>query len=418
MIGLRGLLILLWCFSGVSTAAPQTISLWRHQASAIEMTASYAAIERFNNSQNKWIVVPDAIPEVSYTLSTRAAAQAGLLPCVIEIDQPLVPNFAWNGYIRPLEGLLDDSVLTSVNPPGKGIYDSKVYSIGSLDVSLALFTSNSLIQQIGARYPTIEEPWTKDEFMAFLKAVKATGNYTYPFDMRAHDMTEWIPYAWAPMMLSWGADLIDRTDYSRVDGVLNSPKAVEFGQWIQFLVREKYMDARPVSDDGFVDGNIAVQYGGSWALSRYYDALKDDLAVLPVPDFGHGAFVGGGSWHWAVTESCHNPDAAKALITFLMSPEEQLASTNVMGIFPTNSQVANQSEYYGKQGKWRMLYDFSTHFSVFRPETPAYAVISSSYKQAMRDILNGMSPKVALDLAVENINASFDRHQHYNVSDP
>lgn len=407
------LLTLLWCLPGISHSAPRQIALWRHQASDVEITASLAAIQRFNDSQNEWQALPDFIPEASYTLSIKAAAQAGLLPCVIEIDQPLVPDFAWNGFIRPLEGLLDDGMLQSINASGKGTYNGKVYSVGPLDVSLALFTSKMLIQQIGARYPTMEQPWTKNEFMAFLDAVKATGNYKYPFDMRAQDNTEWIPYAWAPIMLSWGSDLIDRTDYVTVDGVLNSDKAVEFGQWIQFLVDENYMDAHPQNDEGFIAGDIAVQYGGSWALSSYYNAFKKDLAVLPVPDFGHGSFVGGGSWHWAVTENCQYPEAAEAMITFLMTPQEQLANTNVMGIFPTNSHAAQLSEYYGDQGQWRMLYDFSRRFAKFRPETPAYSVISSSYKQAMRDILNGMPPAVALDLAVENINAAFDRHQNY-----
>ncbi|MBR9889787.1 MAG: hypothetical protein GYB20_19060 [Oceanospirillales bacterium] len=207
MIWVTILLTLLWCLPGISHSAPRQIALWRHQASDVEITASLAAIQRFNDSQNEWQVLPDFIPEASYTLSIKAAAQAGLLPCVIEIDQPLVPDFAWNGFIRPLEGLLDDGMLQSINASGKGTYNGTVYSVGPLDVSLALFTSKMLIQQIGARYPTMEQPWTKNEFMAFLDAVKATGNYKYPFDMRAHDNTEWIPYAWAPIMLSWGSDL-------------------------------------------------------------------------------------------------------------------------------------------------------------------------------------------------------------------
>lgn len=406
-------LIALSFFAKDLVAAQQDVLLWRHMASEVEIETSLAAINRFNKSQNQWNIVADLIPETSYTLSIRAAAQAELLPCIIEIDQPLVPNFAWSGFIEPLEGLIDDSVLASINRSGKGVYDGKVYSVGPLDVSLALFTRKSLIKNIGARYPTIDRPWDKEEFMAFLDAVKVSGEYKYPFDMRAHDMTEWIPYAWLPLMISWGGDLIDRDDYLTVEGVLNSKETIQFGQWIQSLVKENYMDAHPQDDAGFINGDIAVQYGGSWALSSYYNAFKDDLAVLPLPDFGHGSTSGGGSWHWAMTETCQYPEAAKALITFLMSAEEQSAMSTVIGIFPTNGDAAELTENYKATGKWRMLFDFSKRFAKLRPETPAYTELSASYKKAMSDILNGLSPNLALDLAVEDIKVSFERNHNY-----
>lgn len=400
-------------FASTLVNAKQDISLWRHMATDIEIKTSFAAITRFNESQNQWNVVPDLIPEASYTQSIRAAARAEVLPCVIEIDQPMVSNFAWNGFIKPLNGLVDDAALAAIDKSGKGTYAGKLYSLGPLDVSLALFTRKSLIKKIGARYPTIAQPWNKNELMAFLDAVKATGDYQYPFDMQAQDKTEWIPYAWAPLMISWGANLIDRSDNRTVDGVLNSTEAIQFGQWIQHLVNEKYMDAHPQNDYGFVNGNIGLQYGGSWDLSAYYDAFKEDLAVLPPPDLGHGTVSGGGSWHWAMTETCQHPEAAKALITFLMTPKEQSAMANVIGFFPTNHAVAEMRNSYAKNGQWRIFYDFSKRFAMMRPETPAYTEISVSYKKAMQDILNGMSPAFALDLAVENIKAAFERHQNY-----
>ncbi|MBJ7537334.1 extracellular solute-binding protein [Marinomonas transparens] len=406
-------LIVLGVFSNTLMSAPQEIGLWRHQASDIETKAALEEITRFNESQSQWKIVPDLIPEASYTQSIRAAAQAELLPCIIEIDQPLGPNFAWSGVIHPLDGLIDDALLASINRSGKGTYEGRVYSVGALDVSLALFTRKSLLKRIGARYPTIDQPWNKTEFMDVLDAVKSTGDYQYPFDMRAQDVTEWIPYAWGPFMASWGADLIDRTDYLTVDGVLNSAEAIQFGQWIQHLVEDGYMNAHPKNDNGFENGDIGIQYGGSWALSRYYSSFKDDLAVLPVPDFGHGSIIGGGSWHWAMAETCAHPEAAKAFITFLMTAKEQAIMSQVIGIFPTNSDATALIESYSKGGQWRMLVDFSKRFSKLRPETPAYAEISSSYKRAMSNILNGMPPRLALDLAVDNIQAAFERNKNY-----
>jgi len=407
--------LLLSFITATQVYAKQDVLLWRHMASDSEIKASLDAIKRFNESQNQWNIVADLIPAPSYTLSIQAAAQADLLPCIIEVDQPLVPNYAWNGYLKPLDGLLDHRLLASISQSGKGSYEGHIYSLGALDVSLAFFTRKSLIKKVGARYPTIDKPWNKNELMAFLYAVKETGDYLYAFDMQAQDTSEWITYAWAPLMLSWGADLIERNDYLTVDGVLNSPKAIQFGQWIQYLVNQQYMNPTPLDVNGFINGEIALQYGGSWDLSTYYTAFKEDLAVLPVPDFGHGSITSAGSWQWAITETCQHPQAAKALITFLMTPEEQSAMSTVLGIFPIASDAAELTESYAKNGKWRLLFDFSKRFAKLRPETPAYSEISSSYRNAMRDILNGMPPALALELAVENIKAAFERHQNYTV---
>lgn len=396
-----------------SVYAKQDIVLWRHMAGDIHIQSSLDSIARFNASQSKWRVVPDFIPETAYTLSIKAAAKADLLPCVIQIDQPTVSNFAWNGFIEPLDGLFGD-LLTSINSSGKGVYRGKVYSVGAFDVSLALFTTKSLIKKIGARYPTVSAPWDKNEFMAFLDAIKKTGDYKYPLDMQAQNRTEWIPYAWGALMMSWGGDLIDRNDYLTVEGVLNSRESIQFGDWIQLLVNENYIDANPKNNNAFIEGDIGVQYSGSWDLTAYDKAFKDDLAVLPLPNFGHGTVSGGGSWQWAITKTCRYPEAAKEIIAFFMSPKEQsFMSTDVEGVFPTNSEAAEITENYSKNGKWRMLYEFSKEFAVLRPATPAYTEISASYRKAMIDILNGMQPKIALSVAVENINVAFERHQNY-----
>lgn len=162
------------CFSLPAVSQePQEISLWRHLAGEPEMMASEAAIERFNQSQKKWKIVADYIYEAAYTQSINAAAKANVLPCIIDIDQPLVPNFAWQGFLRPLDGLISRYTLDKINPSGKEYYRGKLYSIGQFDAVLALFTRKSLLKEIKFRIPAIDHPWTKDEFMQVMDRIKA-----------------------------------------------------------------------------------------------------------------------------------------------------------------------------------------------------------------------------------------------------
>ncbi|TDO99924.1 extracellular solute-binding protein [Marinomonas balearica] len=403
------------CFSSYLSAAPTQVSLWRHVAGDAEMNASLSVIERFNESQDRWEVVPDFIPERAYTQSINAAAGADLLPCIIEIDQPLVPYFAWKGALHPLETLIDRNLLDSINESGKGLYRSNVYSVGQFDVSLVIFTRKSLLKRLSLRTPTVDHPWDRQEFEKALYAIKNTGEFEYSVDLRADERTEWVSYAWAPLMFSWGADLINRDNYLDAEGVLNSQEAVGFGSWLQSLQQQGFVP-ESLDDGAFIEGTVGMLYSGSWMLQEYEKTFGDDLAVLPVPDLGNGVTIGGGSWHWAITNTCQHPEGAKEFLSFLLAPEELATVSGTASLFPTSERAAELTTDYSAQGKWREVFEMSAMYSKLRPATPAYSAISSNYRKAMTSIIKGMDPKTALDLAVENIEAAMARNRNYGFS--
>ncbi|UTW04312.1 extracellular solute-binding protein [Amphritea atlantica] len=151
---------------GSVMAATSEIKLWRHETSNIkEIEVNKATMDRFNQSQTKWHITAEMIPEGSYTQTVTAAALAGDLPCILDMDQPVVPNFAWSGYLRPLEGLLSQEALDGLIGSAKGTYKGKVYSVGQFDVALALFTRKSILEKYNLRQATYVQPWTKAELL-------------------------------------------------------------------------------------------------------------------------------------------------------------------------------------------------------------------------------------------------------------
>ena len=96
-----------------------------------------------------------------------------------------------------------------------------------------------MLDENGIRIPTIDEPWTEDEFDAALATLKAAG-YETPIDIGAEDTGEWWPYAYSPMLQSFGGDLIDRDTMLTADGALNGPEAVAWGEWFQGLFENGY----------------------------------------------------------------------------------------------------------------------------------------------------------------------------------
>jgi len=399
--------------SAQAMAAPTEIQVWRHDTNEKEIGASKAAVERFNKSQNEYKVVMELIPEGAYTETINAAALAGKLPCALDMDQPVVPNFAWAGNLEPLDGLVDAKLLSEINSVGKGTYKGKVYSVGQYDVSLTLFTRQSTLDKYGIRKATLEKPYTKDEFEAIMAKIKASGDFRYPFDINTSWSGEWASYGFAPFLQSFGGDEINRQNYLESEGVLNGKEALEWANWMQSLVKNKYIDRKPTDDKGFVQGKVAIHYNGSWAVGDYTEALGDDLVIMPTLDLGHGPVVGGGSWHWGISKSCANKEGAAKFVNFLMQPDEIAAMSTATSLIPNSEAAAALTENFKEGGKWRLFYEFSKRYAKMRPETPAYPVITSSFEKATNDILDGRDPQDALDDAVSTIERNIEDNNGY-----
>ena len=215
-----------------------TLTLWTHSAgNKNELASIKTIVDDFNASQTKYKVEVQAFPQESYNQSVAAAAAAKKLPCILDIDGPNVPNWAWAGYLAPLEGM--DDVLSKYLPSTVGKYKDKYYSYGYFDVALDMTSRKSVLKKYGIRVPTVDQPWTRDEFMAGLKKIKDSGDFVNPLDIATGSTGEWWPYAYSPLLQSFGGDLINRNDYKSAEGVLNGAKALAWAAWFRGLVNRQ-----------------------------------------------------------------------------------------------------------------------------------------------------------------------------------
>ena len=235
---LTGMLLGATLFSGAAMAQTE-LSMWYHGAgNDVENGILNMIVSDFNARQSDWKVEVQKFPQIAYNDSVVAGALAGNLPDILDVDGPVMPNWAWSGYLQPLK--IDESKIAEFLPGTKGIYNGQLYSIGLWDAAVAIVTRKSYLEELGLRTPTLEEPWTKDEFMAALEAAKASGKFEYAFDPGMAWTGEWYPYAFSPFLQSFGGDLIDRTTYATAEGFLNGEPAIEFGNWWQSLFTEGY----------------------------------------------------------------------------------------------------------------------------------------------------------------------------------
>nr|WP_319513945.1 sugar ABC transporter substrate-binding protein [uncultured Cohaesibacter sp.] len=415
---LTKILVASFCASTLMSGAAlaQTdLTMWYHGAgNDVESKIINQIVDDFNASQSDWKVTIESFPQTSYNDSVVAAALAGNLPDIIDVDGPIMPNWAWSGYMQPLQ--IDESKIENFLPGTKGMWDGKLYSIGLWDAAVALYARTSTLEELGLRTPTLDKPWTKDEFMDALKKAKASGNYKYALDLGMNDQGEWYPYAYSPFLQSFGGDIVDRSTYKTAEGALNGDAGLAFGEWWQSLFTEGYAPGTSESpadqQTGFIDGSFAFQWNGNWRAVATM-AEVDDVVFLPAPDMGKGPMIGAGSWQFGVAKTSEHPDGASAFIEFALQDKYLAAFSDGIGLIPSTAAAAQMTEHYKDGGPLAVFYDLSNAQAKVRPVTPGYVVQSKVFTKAMADLANGADVADTLDAAVDEINADIEKNSGY-----
>jgi len=398
-----------------SASAATELAMWYHGAgNEVESAIVNQIIADFNASQSDYTIALESFPQGAYNDAVQAAALAGNLPDIIDVDGPVMPGWAWAGYIAPLP--IDQDHFANFLPGTKGIWNDTLYTIGLWDAAVALVTRQSYLDDLGLRTPTLDNPWSQDEFMAALDAAKASGNFDYAFDLGMAWTGEWYPYAFSPFLQSFGGDMIDRSTYLSAEGALNGDAAVEFGEWWQSLFEGGYAPGTSQDgadrDTGFNEGKYAFSWNGNWAALGALGAF-DDTVFLPAPDFGNGPKIGAASWQFGVTTASEHPEGAAEFIKFATQDKYLAAFTDGIGLIPATATAAEMTEHYKEGGAMAPFFGLSEGQALVRPVTPGYAVVAKVFEKALADIANGADVADTLDAAVDEIDADIEKNSGY-----
>ncbi len=398
-----------------------TIDIWFHSGKGEERDALNAQVEDFNAMQDEVQINAIQLPEGSYNDQVNSAALAGDLPCLLDFDGPNLYNYAWAGYLRPIDEYVSEELKNDFLPSiiNQGTYAGKLYSLGTFDSGLGIWANRAYLEEAGVRIPEgLDDAWTFEEFNEALEALQALDQVEYAIDFKMnYGAGEWFTYGFSPIVQGFGGDLIDRSDYQSADGVLNSPESVEAMEWFQSLFEEGYAVAEPGGDDDFYGKKItALSYVGHWMWGPHSEGLGDDLVLLPMPIWPERPATGMGSWNWGITSRCENPDAAWAFLEYLIQPEEILRMTNANGAVPARVSAIEQSDLYGEGGPLTIFVDqLQSDWAIPRPATGAYPTITSAFAEAVNNIVAGADVQEQLDAAVEEIDQDIEDNQGYTA---
>ena len=411
-------------FMLIATAAdPVTIEVWFHSGKGEERDVLDAQVEDFNAMQNEVIVKAVRLPEGSFNEQVSAASLAGDLPDLLDFDGPFLYNYAWAKHLIPLDDYVSDQLEADFLPTiiAQGTYGGKLYSLGTFDSGLALWGNKAYLEKAGVRIPTgIGDAWDLEEFNDALEKLQSLDEVEYAIDFKMnYGQGEWYTYGFSPIIQSWGADLIDRSDFQSADGVLNSPEAVEALTWFQSLFDMGYANVLPAGDDDFHGRKIsALAWVGHWMWTPHSEGLGEDLILLPMPKLGEKAVTGMGSWNWGITSQSEHPEAAWKFLEYLIEPEQILRMTNANGAVPARKSALAMSDLFGTGGPLSIFVgQLNSDVAVTRPETPAYPTITSAFAEALQNIVNGADVKMELDKAVQKIDQDIEDNRGYPITD-
>jgi multiple sugar transport system substrate-binding protein len=406
--------------SGDQTGASSgqvVLKVWGHAGRQSERDTIRDHVAEFNRSRKEIEIDLTLLPEGSYNSQVQAAALANDLPDILEFDGPFVYSYAWQGHLTPVGKLVSEQMRTNAIPSiiKQGTYRNNLYSLGMYDSGLALYARRSRLEEVDARIPeSPEEAWTVKEFEKILADLAERDGDGQVLDLKLNYRGEWYTYAFMPALISGGGDLIDRTDFQTASNVLNGTNAMEVMQTFQRWVDSKGWVDQNVDDNAFTGGRVPFSWVGHWEYRRYRDAWGDDLVLLPLPDFGNGSRTAQGSWNWGITKKCKHPEKAMRFIEFLLGDEQIVAMTDANAAVPgTHSAIAESELYSHGNLLWLFTEQLTDGYCVPRPRTPAYPVITTVFRQAFNDIINGADVRKALNSAATDINRDIRDNRGY-----
>jgi multiple sugar transport system substrate-binding protein len=398
--------------------AQTKVSVWFHAGQGGEREAMEASIKRFNAANKDIQAELVLLPQGSYNDQVNAAALADKLPCVLDFDGPFAYNYAWTGKLISIDKYVTADVkkdfLGSI--VRQGTYGGKLYSLGQFDSGLGIWGNKEMLEKAGVRIPKgIADAWTGDEFLAALDKLQKGGLKT-PLDMKFnYGVGEWFTYGFAPIMQSFGGDLVNRNGYKTSTGAINGPEAIAGMNYFKKML--PYVNTKPAGDTDFVDGKAALSFVGHWTYPDYAKALGNKLVLLPMPKFGgKKAVTGMGSWNFGITSDCKVQDAAAKVMLHLVSPDESLAMANANGAVPARKSAIAKSKNFAKGGPLDIFVDqLDEDVALERPVTPGYPTITKAFAEAVNNIVNGADVKAELDKAAKKIDQDIADNKGYPI---
>ncbi|GEL12825.1 multiple sugar abc transporter substrate-binding protein [Lapidilactobacillus concavus DSM 17758] len=374
-----------------SGSGKDTVNMWVHYSKEDpEGKAMKQNINAFNKENKQGYTakvqyIPRSGSGGGYEDKINAALNSNTLPDVLTLDGPNTAAYANSKIIQPVGKYIKnkDDILQSIRD--QGTFNNKLYAIGYSESGVGIYYNKKMFSAAGiqeSELPTLEKPWTWDEFMDISKRLKQ--KYNAPaIDMQLSDHSEMSIYSLAPFMWSAGGNVTNSKGTKAV-GYFNSDETNSAFQFIQNMVKNGYTTISP-KQKGFQTGKYAMMLSGSWTIQELDNQYKDiDYGILPYPVSPKTKKLVSptGSWQYAMSSSTKAPKAAGALINFLVAKKQMYRTDMSNTVLPARKSV---SELMKKKvnAPMQFLIDQNQKSGHARPVLVNYPQVSRTFAETV-----------------------------------
>ncbi|MFQ6581559.1 ABC transporter substrate-binding protein [Priestia megaterium] len=425
LVGISLLLILAiaGCSKGksVNSDGKQMITMWVHVSDDSEEGKVYKKrVDAFNkkyaskNVKAKIEFIPRSGNGGGYEDKVNAALTTDTLPDVITLDGPNTAAYAKSGIIAPLDDYVkeQDDLLPSIKQ--QGTYKDKLYAIGASESSVGIYYNKKMLQDAGVdlnTLPTVDNPWTWDQFMALCKTLKE--KYNKPaIDMQLQSKDEMLTYALTPFVWSAGGEILSK-DGTKAEGVFNKKPSVEAMTFIQTMLKEGYTTRTPVKQ-AFETEKYPMKFSGVWTVTDMETNFqKVDYGVMPYPVSPKTKKLvsPSGSWQFAMTQKSENKEWSAKLVDWMTNKDSNLELSRTIAALPVrySSEKVLTKEFSDQMNVFMKQLKESGHA---RPVTPAYPQVTRAFQQTIDDISfydQNKNIKKVLDTRATEMQAAIDK---------
>lgn len=349
------------------------------------------------------------IPYDEYLSKLNTLSAAGQMPDVFALPEGNVYQWASEGQVMDLAPAYKDAGIDldkTYIPQVLFRQGEHVWGVGYDIASLFLYYNKDLFDAAGVEYPSSDasNPWTWDQYVdAAKKLTKDMNGKTPNDDGFDYDNvatygtlmpTSWVKFV--PLLHTNGTGILN--DDGTALG-FTSPEGIEVFQSIADLsLKEKCAPTAAIAQSAFSDastmlmnGQVAMQIDGSWAMSSYVNE-GFDIGVAAVPMFKEPGDI---AWccGFCVNPNTKDTEAALAVHRWFTDFSNYIDACDQAGLglggLPQSYSVYNSEDYIAK---WKKLHSeamVETAQSVFNESTTVLGdnVTVKNFPQIADDVL-------------------------------
>lgn len=362
----------------------------------------------------------DSAPLAEYAASVQTAVATGADWDLVQVDGPMVANYAYFEIIRSLGDDFSSEELAqwAAASLAEGSYKGEFYAPPMWQSATMLFYNKDHLDALDITPPErLEDAWTWEEAMDVWEQATvrdSSGNTTqwgiWPSQGSLSDYVVGVFRRGAsasdgPGFQSLADDGITGTGY------FDAPEAIEGMQFFQDIFQSRGVAPVQRIPDIFETGNATFQLSADRLIGLLDERGSDvNWGVTPIPKFADGTHMTHtGSWHWGINPNSRNVDEAVALVRFASSLEGSRILYEALQQLPAHLGLLAELPEYQEYPR-KLFADGLVQIGVPRVLTPGYDEFQTIVRAANESISQGADVAATLRAAAGEIDQALQKY--------